>query len=421
MYLLYLLKKIPGKIKAKFKTIPLIKTIYERINIVRGYKEYLKIGQDNYQLSKPGFQGKVKRGLLSYLTAPLQYPKHKRNRSMFSNFGIAQCIPRALNELGYEVDIVHCYNTTFIPQQKYDLFIGHGGTNFEVIARRLPPEITKIYFSTGIYWKTWNEQEERRFQALWQRRGCKLPPDRFITASEEYANTTADGIICLGNEFALETYRKFPLVINLNNAVFPVEYDITLKDYEYGRHGFLFFNGPGNVHKGLDLLLEAFSRLKQHLYVCQAIEPKFAKVYKKELNGCPNIHVIGYIPMRSSKFYEAVNKCNFVISPTCAEGQPGSIIECMAHGLIPILSREANIDIEDFGILLKDNTIEEIIDVVEDVSQKSAEWCKERARLVVKEINENYTEDKFLQNMKRAIWTVMQKKDKDISEDMGCL
>ena len=86
-----------------------------------------------------------------------------------------------------------------------------------------------------------------------------------------------------------------------------------------------------------------------------------------------------------------------------------------------ILSREANIDIEDFGILLKDNTIEEIIDVVEDVSQKSAEWCKERARLVVKEINENYTEDKFLQNMKRAIWTVMQKKDKDISEDMGCL
>ena len=191
-------------------------------------------------------------------------------------------VPRALNELGYSVDIVNYTNKRFIPDRKYDLFIGHGGINFENIAKNLDPACTKLYFSTGIYWKEWNRREEKRLDELRRRRGITIPADKIIEYDEEYANVTSDGIICLGNDYAKNTYSQFPRVININNAVYPDSYSVSRKKFENARNNFLFFNGGGNVHKGLDLLLEAFTQVKQHLYIRQNIEPAFFKAYERE-------------------------------------------------------------------------------------------------------------------------------------------
>lgn len=398
-----LFKTMLKECKKTLKNFYLLYSKFRGKNIIYNYKEYL----ENKETPK--------RALLSYLVDPLHHPPNKRNRTMFSNLGIAQYIPRALNELGFIVDIANYDDIKFVPKKRYDLFIGHGGYNFENVASKLSLEIPRIYFSTGIYWKTWNAREKERFDALLKRRGVKLPFDRFISASEEYANRQADGIICLGNEYARQTYKDFPLVLNINNAVFPVEYNVKFKDFKYGRNHFLFFSGSGNVHKGLDLLLEAFSKLNKHLYICQLIEPEFDKIYKKELYGYPNIHFIGFIKLRSKKFYELASKCNFVIHPTCAEGQPGSVLECMAHGLIPILSKEAKTDVKNFGVILKENTIEEITNVVNEISQKPIEWFKEKSELVLKEIAENYTPERFLENMKNAIQTIIQVKKQKIN------
>jgi hypothetical protein len=103
-----------------------------------------------------------------------------------------------------------------------------------------------------------------------------------------------------------------------------------------------------------------------------------------------------------------MNTSNFVISPTCAEGQPGSIIECMAHGLIPILSKEANIDTKDFGIMLKENSIDEIKRVVGEVSQRSPEWYQVHADLTMKEVQNFYSPEYFLESMKNAIFSIIQ-------------
>ena len=344
-----------------------------------------------------------KKALVSYLVGPLQPPPDKRDVSTFSNAGIAQYIPRALNELGYSVDIVNYDNRKFVPSKKYDLFFGHGGINFEQIAKTMGPGCTKIYFSTGIYWKEWNRVEKERLAALGRRKGVVLPADRFIEQDEESANLTADGIICLGNDHARSTYDKFPLVLNVNNAVFSDPSPYPVRNFSERRNNFLFFNGPGNVHKGLDLLLEAFSGLKQHLYVRQAIEPEFFKVYEKELTGRPNIHLLPFLKKPSHEFSSLMGSCAFVISPTCAEGQPGSVIECMAHGLIPVLSREANIDTKEFGITLSENSVEEITSVVRALSDKDDPWFREKSAGVLEEVRQYYTPEHFLSAMKSAI------------------
>ncbi len=165
---------------------------------------------------------------------------------MFSNPGIAQNIPRALNELGYIVDIINFDNKKFAIKERYDLFIGHLGINFETICKQLPTEAVKIYFSTGNYWKFANKQETDRLEYLNKRRSIILPYDRYIHDDEEFANRNADGIICLGSEIVKQTYSEFPLVVSLNNAAFPdIKYNYDEKDFRKDERTSYSIVGPG--------------------------------------------------------------------------------------------------------------------------------------------------------------------------------
>jgi hypothetical protein len=333
----------------------------------------------------------------------------QRNRSQFSNFGIAQYLARALNELGYTVDIIHYENVSFVPDRTYDLFIGHGGNNFETIAQHLGRDIPKIYFATGIHWKIWKEHLIARQQECCQRRGSTVPITRMIEIPEDQAYELADGIICLGNRKAAASFCGYPLVIPINNSFFPDSFDISGKDFTAGRNRFLFFNGDGNILKGLDLLLEAFTGLDAHLYVRQTLEYEFEREYWKELHHLHNVHIIPYVPKPSPEFTRLMGYCNSVISTTCAEGQPGSIIECMSHGMIPILSREANIDTGEFGITINPCTIEEIHRTVNWVSQQPEEWHRTMSERVLDTVSRDYNEQQFLESMKDAITIIIEK------------
>lgn len=405
------------------KTIP----VWVKRKIPKKIKEWLYSKQKSKKRPSPVYnvsnlgtytnsrsEYRKKYALLSYITRPFILSNNSIScNSQFSNFGIARSIVRVLNELGYIVDIVEWDDIKFQPTKKYDLFIGHGGCNFKHIARRLSKDTMKIYFSTGLYWQEGNRREKERFDNLRKRRNVRLPYDRWIKYSEEYANKSADGIICLGNHVAKESYSKFPLVINLNNAAYSNDqYSLETKDFSVARQNFYFFAGGGNVHKGLALLLEAFSQVENaNLYICQEIDKEFYKLYRHELEDCPNIHLVGWVPMRGQEFYDLVNKCAFLIYPSCSEGQPGTVIECMHFGLIPILSKESNVDTGDYGITLNSCQIEEIINVIQDLSQRSPEWCKDMSLLVQTVAASEFSEEAFLKNMKKGIEYIIKKKN----------
>lgn len=363
-----------------------------------GYKEYCTVVPS-------------KRALVSYLVAPLLPVQAKRDHTIFSNLGIAQQIPRALNELGYEVDIVPWDDANWVPKRYYDIYIGHGGINFEHISRALPSETTQIYFSTGIYWREFNIREAQRIYDLALRQGYLLAPDRSIKFSEEFANQTADGIICLGNQNAVQSYRQFPLVIGINNAVYPLNSQgLCEKGFDHGRQHFLFFSGGGSLHKGLDLLLEAFAGTELHLHICQVIDPIFAEIYKTYLTQHSNIHLHGHTRMRSPEFEHLASLCNWTISATACEGQPGATLECMAYGLIPILPETANIDLKDFGILLPDTRIDEIRKTILYASQMSEKECKHLAQRTTSETREEYSPEKFTLQFKTAVQNIIEAK-----------
>jgi glycosyltransferase involved in cell wall biosynthesis len=317
---------------------------------------------------------------------------------------------RSLNELGYQVDVVDYQDRGFVPRRAYDLFVGHGGINFERIARRLVPGAVKIYFSSGCYWRFHNEQELQRLDALRVRRGVELPPDRLIRHSEEGALQAADAILGLGNSFTRWTYGDFSHVNMLNSTFLDDDRaEDGPKDHDCGRVHFLFFAGSGNVHKGLDLLLEAFSGLEQHLWICTQIDSPFGEAYRHELKELSNVHLVGWTQLRSPEYYELVDRCSFVILPSCSEGGVHSVVECMGQGLIPMVSRASGLDTDDFGFLLEPCTVEEIAGRVQEVSCFSVEYCRELSCRTREVARARFSEQVFPAEFRKAVQLVVDR------------
>lgn len=391
--------------KNKLRQVPFLVDLWRIINPQHPKCLY---GLD---LRQGGSQRLSRRALLSYLVHPFSIPRDDPRFLRHNNIWLAYEIVRILNQLGYIVDVVDYRDTSFVPRKKYDLFIGHGGTNFVKIVRRLPNSTTKIYFSTGCYWEFHNEQELARFAALRERRGVDLPLDRFIHNSEEDALLAADGIIGMGNDFTRSTYANFSPVIMLNNVVlFDDHYEQQEKDFEKGREHFLYFAGGGNVHKGLDLLLEAFVGLEQHLWICSTIDKQFAEVYSDELHNRSNIHLVGWMQLRSNKLYKLMNTCDFVILPSCSEGVAQSVVECMNQGLIPVVNRVCGLDVGGYSIILDPCTIEEIARMVPIISSFSVVRCREMSLKAREAAATNFSEVAFRRNLTDAIQYILSER-----------
>lgn len=315
-----------------------------------------------------------KTALLCYLTQPIADELAGQKTVFFSNAGAVRSIAKVLNELGYVVDVINWDDTNFKPKKGYDLYFLHGGNVYSGIKSNIPSDAKLIYYSTGSYWKYHNDQEIKRFEDFKKRHKSELQPDRFIRASEEDVNKAADLIISLGNKDAAKTYSKFNNVVNLEGASIPDSKKLE-RHYSTAKNHFLFLAGPGNVHKGLDLLLDAFVDLPQHLHVVGTLDSDFEKYYHSSLYESGNIHTYGYIPQRSKKFYSILERCSTSILPSCSEGSPGSVIESMEQGLIPIVSKESHIDInKNIGIVLPDCKMQTIKNQIEFVSNKDLDY-----------------------------------------------
>jgi glycosyltransferase involved in cell wall biosynthesis len=206
----------------------------------------------------------------------------------------------------------------------------------------------------------------------------------------------------LGNSFTINTYSYagkliFPLPIPT-----PFLFDrLSDKNFASCRKNFLWFGSEGLVHKGLDLALEAFCQLPEFsLIVCGPLdkEPDFVEAYYKELYQTPNITAVGWIDIKSDAFRRIIDNCVGLIYPSCSEGQAGAVITCMQAGLIPVVSYESGVDVNDYGVLLQESSVEEIIKTVTALSRRTIsdlQGMAERAQFYcrVNHVGENYLKE----------------------------
>ena len=276
--------------------------------------------------------------LLSYITHPFRI---KLNDPIFySHTNQWECkqIANTWVKYGYTVDIIDWDNAIFLPKKDYSVFIDIH-SNMERIAPLLSPKCKKILHITGAHWRFQNDAENKRLLALKSRKGVTLQPRRQVPPSLGIEN--AECATILGNKFTQETfaYSEKPLyAIPLSTTV---QYPLIEKNFEKIHKNYLWLGSFGMVHKGLDLVLEAFQELPDcNLTICGPVnrESDFQKAYFKELYQSPNIKTLGFIDVSGDQFLKVIKNTCALIYPSCSEGQAGSVITCMHAGLIPIIS-----------------------------------------------------------------------------------
>lgn len=321
---------------------------------------------------------------------------------------------RALVERGYAVDAIHWSNCTWLPDpaHRYDLIVDVR-LNLERLAPILGVQCLRLFHAETAHRSVHDGAQRARHQALARRRGFDLPPNRLL--EDNRAVETADAMTVLGNSFTIESYAfagKPTWRVPISN---PFLYPLPERDWESARRTFLWFGSGGLVHKGLDLVLEAFAAEPElTLLVAGPIERErgFERAFAKELYGTRNIETIGWLDVASPQFLEVARRCGALVYPSCSEGGGGSAITAMHAGMVPILTRSASVDTDpSFGLEIGGDTVEAVRTAVCAFAALDPGATSAMAQRAWSFAREHHTQESFALGWRRALDQILARRD----------
>ena len=171
------------------------------------------------------------------------------------------------------------------------------------------------------------------------------------------------------------------------------------KDYAAASRRFLWIGSDGFVHKGLDLVLEAFADLPGfELFVCGPIfrEPAFERAFYRELHRTPNIHTLGWVDPASPRFAELARSSIGIVFPSCSEGGGVSALLGLHAGLLPVVTRESSVDLApglDPYLGLAEPA--EIRERVQSIAARPPAELQAQARAAWEHVRERHTRERF--------------------------
>jgi glycosyltransferase involved in cell wall biosynthesis len=350
----------------------------------------------------------ARRALLLYRLKPFQLPADHPEFLRHHNMHRARWIAALLGEFGYIVDAANGRNARRRrPRGAYDIVI----TDRADLAASFDPGTRRIFLATTPDHATRNASVRRRHAALEQRRGCRLPPDRIHSEVVPFASG-ATAIIGIGTPATTGTWRRVSRapIHHFDAAAFPCP-RTEGKDFERARRHFLFFASRTQVLKGLDLLLEIFPRHPDlHLHVCSsfAAERAFCACYRRELFDTPNVHPVGWIAVNGPEFRRLAAEAACIVHPSAAEGQAGSVVQCLAAGLIPLVTRETGVETGDVGETFTSDRLDDIERTILDVASRPASWHEEHSRRARRLAETRFSEAAFMARWRSMLTEVLE-------------
>lgn len=318
--------------------------------------------KDLYNVGRDFTKKNQKRILLCYLS-PIGIAPTNLKHAAYYHYN--QMI-HVLCKMGYNIDICHCTETHF-PQRfndyKYDIIIGQGPLYLDICKSH--PNSKKILFCSENNPNVVKTNYKDRIEYFKQRHP-KIKTSLATVRNQYFTNehlTISDEIILINSQYNSQSFkpyfsRIFTINVNamINSNFNPECLENTTKAT---RKNFVVFGCNGLIHKGIDILLDVFKDLpeyKLHIFGLSKSEIKLFNLLKSNnTNNC------GYIDVLSKSFIrQVINKNTFVILPSCSEGMASGVASCMAHGLIPIVTRECGFNKCKYIIELEDYSIDAI-------------------------------------------------------------
>lgn len=318
------------------------------------------------------------------------------------------CIAKILCDLGYNVDVIDWRSKFDGNLSSYDVVIGLGQPLEDVLVKRpIYNKPSVVCFGTGCSSTFMNKVTLERVADFHRTKKKNLFASSRFDGGFLLQQTVADWIIVHGDDFAKSTYRNF----NIDSVLAPVfiHHSISRSDSDWliSKSNYLWFGSSGALHKGLDLLIDAFKKLPQYsLHICGnlEIETEFYDYYKDDFKRYPNIFYHGFVKVTSVQYAELLRNCAFSIFPSASEGNCPSVLTCMANGgLIPVVTKNADINIENYGVEIFGFQETDILDAIERSQQLSLEELKSQSSTIVAKVTEYHSFDGFQKDFKQKL------------------
>jgi len=86
---------------------------------------------------------------------------------------------------------------------------------------------------------------------------------------------------------------------------------------------------------------------------------------------------------------------------------PGAVLDCMARGLIPLVSVESGMDTDGFGVTLEESSVAEIRRAVVDLTNTPTDVCRQMAEEACRTASTRYTLTGFSSNIERILKDIL--------------
>ena len=345
------------------------------------------------------------RCLLVYLTDPfLKTDVDMRHQNRWQ----ARELARLASLFGYTVDVMDPgFHRTRV-DESYDLVIDlHPGMT-PIYEPACHADTRRIAYITGSNPTFSNLAETERISAIEKRHGIRLRRRRQVPIFSQHEFDAYHGFFFIGNQVNLRTYDDYrlPPVHFVRNFAYPVP---AVDGSNRSATDFLFLASGGQVHKGLDQLLEVFSKRNDWtLHICSAFheEPDFCRLFKQTLFNRANIIPHGFLVLDSSRFLDIAAQCSMVVLPSCSEANAGSVLSGVAAGLVPLVSRECGFEPDEVHYFAGtgSNDIERGMD---SISSRGGEWLAAEAVRIGGLIGKRYSREAFTGSVQTALATVL--------------
>lgn len=342
-----------------------------------------------------------KNALLIYIVHPFIFPD---SIPAHTNQVEAVIMADVLCELGYNVDIINTKYIEEIDVGKYQLVLGYG-KRFDEICVHSENEQLKVCYLTEASPYFANNAELKRLRAFEKRNNCWIGFERqSVNLLNLDILNKADAAICLGNDWTASTYEgMFKKIYKLNVSGFQ---DVVLpelhKEHATAMKNFLWYGGAGPIHKGLDLLIEAFRKLPDaRLHIVGEVSSEFYRFYKNDIENAENILYYGFLNKESEEFRMVCETCGFCLNLSCSEGQSTAVVTTLFAGMIPVCTKETGIDAEVIGgFFVSEIENDEIIEKVRSLMELSEQEWKKRQEQIYNYAKENHTIDCYQKQLK---------------------
>ena len=347
-----------------------------------------------------------KKAIMAYLTNPFELGYDIENSFHTNQIECIQIL-NILIDMKFSVDISHCLDNTSldkVSENKYDLVFGLGELFHNLC--KINKRATKILYCAEAHPSFLRKKEQERLDYYFERKGVVEKSRRTNTYYKEKYFKYANNIIYKGN-----TYNKknFSSLENMN-FILPIspapftnnDYKYTKKNHTETKKKFIWFGSLGAIHKGLDILVDVFKNNQNlSLFIC-GLDKSEEYLFSKLPN---NIKNIGHVNINSEKYLNLINKCSFVIMPSCCEGMSSGVITSMNHGLIPIISKECGIDLNHEDLYINKFSVDYLEKKILKYSKLEAKKLNAINDSIFKETRKKYSINNFKKQMIKNIQT----------------